>query len=412
MKKTVEWTAPSRVCATCGRKKVLDVDFPEFRPGERRKDCTKCFNGKRRKRYNGDVEAKPEKAVEETLTPVAEHRLKARVRELEAHNKKLVEELSEGGEYHEVIREVLAKQHEAPAARIKPRERKSGLREGTPLFLASDWHVEEEVKPEQVAGRNRYNLDIATKRMEGYFEAVRWNIKAQRQSFKIRDAIGWLGGDFFTNFLHEDDVENNLLAPLDATLFLQNSLIKGMDFLLEDEEIEQYIFPCNDGNHSRTTKKMRAATRSKHSLEVFLYAQLALHYRNEPRMKFILPTSAFTFLDDVYGRTIRFLHGDVFKYGGGIGGIFVPLMRALGRWEKTKHADLTAMGHWHQRVCLPDVMVNGSLIGYNAYAMAGGFPFEPPSQSMRMLDARRWTGPDIPLFFSDREDDIMNRRAA
>ena len=61
-------------------------------------------------------------------------------------------------------------------------------------------------------------------------------------------------------------------------------------------------------------------------------------------------------------------------------GITVPLFRAMGRWEKTKHADLTCMGHWHQRYCLPDVMVNGSLIGYDAYAMGGGFPHEPPVQ--------------------------------
>jgi hypothetical protein len=233
--------------------------------------------------------------------------------------------------------------------------------------------------------------------MQRFFEASRWAINQQRDTYKIRDMILWLGGDFIQNYLHDDDVEANNLAPLDAVLFIQAELIKGFQFLLEDKEIEQFLIPCNDGNHGRTTKKMRSSTRMQHSLEVFLYAQLALHFRNEPRLKFILPTSQFTFLDDVYGRTIRFLHGDVFKYQGGVGGLMIPLLRCLARWETVRKAALTCLGHWHQRINLPDVMVNGSLIGIDPYAMGAGFPYQDPVQSFRMLDCKHWTGADIPL---------------
>ena len=95
----------------------------------------------------------------------------------------------------------------------------------------------------------------------------------------------------------------------------------------------------------------------------------------------------------------------------GGGGITVPLFKSLAKWETVKHADLTILGHYHQRYCLPNVMVNGSLIGYNAYAMGGGFPFEAPVQSLRMLDATRWQGVDIPLHVSERSDDDMARAA-
>lgn len=402
----------SRKCSSCGSRKPLTSDYfpaqPECLEGFR-PQCLVCFNDKRKQQHGSIRPIKEPKPIEEKLAPVEEHRLKKRVRELEDQNSRLVADLSEGGEYNSLIAEVLRKQHERRPALIHPRERKSKLAEATPLVLASDWHVEEQVLPERVEYRNRYNLEISTRRMTRFFEAFRWGMKHQRDVFKIRDAILWLGGDFMTNFLHEDDVENNLLAPLETLLFLRDNLITGIDYLLEDPEIERYILPCNDGNHARLTKKMRSATRVKHSIEVALYALLAKHYEKEPRIQFKLPTSQFTFLDDVYGRTIRFLHGDVFKYAGGVGGITVPLFRALARWEKLKHADLTAMGHWHQRYCLPDVMVNGSLIGYNSYAMAGGFPFEAPVQSMRMLDPRRFVCSDIPLFVSEREDDIMNR---
>lgn len=336
---------------------------------------------------------------------VEEHRLKKRVKDLEAENRDLIAQLSDGGEYADVIAEVRARQGEVQP-RICPRERTSRLAEATPLILASDFHVEHEIRPEQVAGRNIFNLDIAARRIERFFEASRWAINQQRQvPFKIRDLILWLGGDFIQNYLHEDDNESNILSPTEAIVFAQAELTRGIEFLLADPDLEQIIVPCNDGNHGRLTKKMRSSTRIENSLEVLLYVQLAERFRNEKRIRFILPTSQFTFLDDVYGRTIRFLHGDVFKYGGGVGGLTVPLFRSLARWQSVKHADLTAMGHWHTRICLPSCMVNGSLCGYDSYAMGGGFTYEAPVQSMRMLDPKRWCGTDIPLWVSDAEDD-------
>ncbi len=413
----------TKVCkGPCGLTLPIDA-FPESYPGQRRHVCRPCFNASRdnrgKLRSAGDLPKNPRtnKAyepppprvhrVQETITQIEEHRLKRRVRELEEQRQELLKQLDEGSAYSEVCRE--ARSLGPVDATIRPRERKSKLREGTPLVLASDWHIEQEVVPEAVAFRNRYNLEISTKRRRNFFEAIRWAKAQQRDTFKIRDLVLWLGGDFIQNFLHEDDVENNLLPPLAAIQNWEGSMIEGIDFLLQDPELEQIVLPCNDGNHGRTTKKMRSSTRQDHSLETFAYAQLALHYRDEKRVKFVLPTSQFTFLE-VYGRTIRFLHGDVFKYAGGVGGITVPLFRATARWEKTKHADLTCMGHWHQRYCLPDCMVNGSMIGYDSYAMGGGFPFESPVQSMRMLDARRWISSDIPLYVADREDDALAMR--
>lgn len=396
----------------CGKVKPFS-EYLEHKPGKRRRVCTECFNDRRKGKTHGPVGGRRDgKPIirEERLDAVVEHRLKAENRDLRAKNEQLVAELAGNSEYTDIIKAAMAAPLRRP--RIAPRERKSGLREGTPLVLASDWHVEEEVKPEQVEGRNRYNLDIAARRMERFFEAVRWGIGQQRDTFKIRDLILWAGGDFITNFLHDDDAESNQLSPLDALLFWQSNFVKGLLYLLEDTDIEQFIIPMNDGNHGRepNTRRMRNATRTSHSLEVFMYAQLKLRFENEPRLKFILPTSQFTYLDDVYGRTIRFLHGDVFKYQGGVGGLTIPLLRALPRWESVKRADLTCMGHWHQRICLPNVMVNGSLIGYNSYAMGGGFNFEAPVQSMRMLDPDRWCSSDIPLWVSERSDDAMSKR--
>lgn len=423
----------TKVCTgPCGR--TLPADTTHFHPEKGGKfgvkgKCRECYNSTRNmkgklgplnppsdnRKTEKIIDKTPPRVihVQETVTQIDEHRLKRRVRELEEMRQDLLKQLDEGNVYEDVCREARDLGPANPV--IKPRERKSKskLLEGTPLILASDWHIEQNVDPAAVANRNRYNLAISRRRMQRFFEAIVWAVKQQKDTFLIRDLILWLGGDFIQNFLHEDDIENNLLPPLASIRYWIAETAEGLKFLLKELDFEQLLLPCNDGNHGRLTKKMRSSTRQDHSLETFAYAQLALMFKDEPRLKFILPTSQFTYLPDVYGRTIRFLHGDVFRYGGGVGGIMVPMFRALARWEQTVHADLTCMGHWHQRWCLPDVMVNGSLIGYDAYAMGGGFPFQPPVQSMRMLDARRWTSSDIPLWVADIGDDALwNKRAA
>jgi len=339
--------------------------------------------------------------VEEKITQVEEHRLKRRVADLNAQIKTLTADLSDARRMGEFVAEVEAL---PPVEGIKPREQRSGLAEATPLVLASDWHIEEEVRPEQVDHRNRYNLEISRRRMERFFEATRWGINHNRQVFKIRDLCLWLGGDLITNYLHEDNVENNLLSPVEAIAYAQASLGDGIRFLLEDEELERIVLPCNDGNHGRLTKKTRSATRIENSIEWLLYTMLAREFKDEPRIEFLLPTSPHTYYE-IYGRTIRFTHGDTCKYGGGVGGITIPIYKALARWQTVRQADLTCMGHFHQRTSLSDLIINGSLIGYSPYSLDIGARFEPPAQEFSILEPRRFRGLSMPLWVSEREDD-------
>src|SRR5690606_32151379 len=133
--------------------------------------------------------------------PVEEHRAKIERRntksELEEVQKRLLE-----AEKRQLVLDALNRPVKIP--KIQVRERTSGLREATAVMLASDWHVEERVFPESVAGRNEYTLQIAERRIQRYFEGAAWLIEHNRQSFQIRDAIQWLGGDLITGYIHEE----------------------------------------------------------------------------------------------------------------------------------------------------------------------------------------------------------------
>lgn len=338
----------------------------------------------------------------EALTPVEEHRLKVKNADLARQVKLLTEQLSDAQGYADTIRQ--AAEATESVEPISIRERKSGLLEGTAQVLFSDVHIEEEVKPEQVAGRNRYNLEISKGRCERFFQATRWGIDLNRQAYKIRDMVLWLGGDIITGYLHPDNVESNLLSPVEAIAEAFTRVKAGIDYLLRDGELERIVVPCNDGNHGRLTEKMRSAARVQNSIEWLLYKMLADHYVSEPRVQFILPQGAHTYFE-VYGETIHYHHGDEAKYGGGVGGIMIPLRKWIDRINSVRPARLHVVGHFHQRINTDDLIVNGSVIGYGPYSFSIGARFEPPCQDFTILDAKRWRGPSMGLWVADREDD-------
>lgn len=290
---------------------------------------------------------------------------------------------------------------------IERREKTSGLREGCALVCASDWHLEERVLPRQVNGRNKYDLDISRDRASRFFEGTLRSLENQRQWYKLRQMVLWLGGDFITNQLHPDNVETNLLGPVDAFAYAHKVLRTGIDRLLEDKELDQITIVCNDGNHGRLTPKQRVAARRQQSFEWLLYSQLREKFEGEKRLRWQIFEGEHEYLD-IYGRTVRFTHGDSVNYNGGVGGVTIPILRAMGRWNTVVQADLTVMGHFHQRISMPDLIINGSLIGYSPYSMRIGARFEMPAQEFTVLDSRRFKSVSLPLWVSSPKDDRLS----
>lgn len=385
-------------CA-CGRPR----DVPDGNGGTR-PDCRACFNAKRaaNRRTGRPPGPVPGGVPAVDLSALEQHRLKNRVTELEERNRDLLKQLDALDGFKEL--QAIAAEARAKVRPIEPRERKSGLREATALALASDWHIEERVLPAQVSGRNRYDLAISKERTTRFFEAVRRANDFNRQWFKIRNLVLWLGGDFITGYLHDDNRESNLLPPPQALARAEVDIGDGIEFLLKDDELDQLDIPCSHGNHERISDTNRSATLVEASLGWLLYTNLARRFAGDPRVRFLIAQGDHEYLD-IYGRTVRFTHGQTVRYSGGIGGVTIPLLKAVARWDTVRRAHLTCVGHFHQLIQLYNLMLNGSLIGYNTYAMSIGAPFEPPAQAYRVLDSQRFGSVSLPLWVSKREDD-------
>lgn len=272
--------------------------------------------------------------------------------------------------------------------RIEPRSG-SGTSEATPIIVASDWHCEETVTPAQVSGLNEVTLEIIDRRITRFFQASLNLIQNHlNPGVTIHTVILALLGDFVTNDIHDaESAESNSLLPVDAIIWVQNRLIAGINFYLANSPYD-FVIPCKVGNHSRTTKKTRFGSEAGHSLESLMYVHLAAYYRAEPRVRFVIDNGYHTYID-VYDQVVRFHHGHALKYQGGIGGLFIPAYKAISQWQKGRHADLDIFGHFHQSKDGGNFICNGSLIGYNAFALSIKADYEPPRQTLLLVDKKR-----------------------
>lgn len=261
------------------------------------------------------------------------------------------------------------------------------LSEATAFLIASDWHYEEEVVASTVNGLNSFNLNIANKRIEKFFQNSLKLIKMAQQDVTIKNIVLALLGDFISGNIHEDILMSCKLQPIIACREVQKQIASGIDFLLENTDCD-LVIPCCVGNHSRITKGQMIANEIGNALETGIYGNLAWYYEKNKRVKFILQGGYHVYLD-VYDKKIRFHHGHDIRYMGGIGGLYIPVNKAIAQWNKGIRADIDVFGHWHQSKMDGHFISNGSLIGYNAYAISIKADYEDPQQIFFLIDKER-----------------------
>lgn len=276
----------------------------------------------------------------------------------------------------------------------------------TALVVLSDWHVEETVSLEQTSGLNEYTLEIAEKRIEELAERIATLVEHERHLVKLNRIVIAALGDFISGHIHEELLETTSLAPL-AAMRWAASRLRGIIDMAADMAHE-VIVVTQPGNHGRSNHgKPRASTEHDHSFEQNAYLVMAAseHRKN---VTWHVSEGYLGYLD-LDGFAVRYHHGHAIKYGGGVGGITIPVNKAIAQWNRSKHADLDIFGHWHQFGWLRGRYVsNGSLIGMNAYGIRIKAESEPPCQSFVVIDhGRREVTKALPIF-CDR--DLQRRR--
>lgn len=266
------------------------------------------------------------------------------------------------------------------------KNRNNGVRYAVALF--SDAHIEETVEPASVLGKNEYNVEIAEKRVKNYFT----NLATCINKDHVEELIFACLGDVISGFIHDELAQTNGLTPSEATVKAQSLIYCGLDFLCKNTNLESIKFIGIVGNHSRTTKKIQHSNGYKMSYEWIMYHNIkSMCEITGLPVEFNIPESEMAVADMPDGNRFIFVHGYQIKSAGSgtVCGIYPALNRLAMKWDRTFNQDKIYLGHFHTCVSIPNATVNGSIIGFNSFALSNGFTYEEPAQMYEVFDSER-----------------------
>ena len=261
-----------------------------------------------------------------------------------------------------------------------------GVRYAVALF--SDAHIEETVEPASVLGKNEYNVSIAETRIKNYFN----NLAICINKDHVEELIFASLGDTISGYIHDELAQTNGLTPSEATIKAQSLIYGGLKFLCDNTKLNSIKFIGIVGNHSRTTKKIQHSNGYKLSFEWIMYQNIKnmCEITGLP-IEFNIPESEMAVVDMPDGKRFVFVHGYQIKSGGNgtVCGIYPALNRLAMKWDRTFNQDKIYLGHFHSCVSIPNAVVNGSIIGFNSFALSNGFAYEEPAQMYEVYDTER-----------------------
>lgn len=258
-----------------------------------------------------------------------------------------------------------------------------------PVLFLSDLHFDEVVQASQVEFVNHYNREVATQRIQAVFNNA-LELLTQKIKAKYSGVVVALGGDLLSGNIHEELAETNEATILDSILRLTDILQSGLQQMVD--EFGKLYVPCVVGNHGRIHKKPRAKFKVQQNYEWIIYQLLAKRFAHDKRVTFEIPESADVSFK-IFDVTFLLTHGDQFKGGSGISGIFTPLMLGASRKLKRQQAiqrpfDVMMVGHFHSYLHTANLIVNGTTKGIDEYAYQMNFGYEEPQQALFLVNEK------------------------
>ncbi len=277
----------------------------------------------------------------------------------------------------------------APPKWTVPKRVKSD--EAIVVAMLSDCHWDIQVRPEDVAGINEFNREIATTRTEAWAKGLA-ALPTVGPTASIKGLILLWAGDMMAGPI--DDL--HMVGSEDTTLgtMLYWSEIAAAAFKVLADAYGHVHIPVVVGNHGRQTMKPRTTLKARDNLDWMLAHMVRRLTADDKRITWQIdeaPTAEFM----VFEQRHVTQHGDEARGGGGIGGIWPPLMRMTAKKSQAytalgKPFRTLWMGHWHTATwgAADQFVVNGSLIGPDGYSMGLNLAPEPPQQVAALLSPR------------------------
>lgn len=280
----------------------------------------------------------------------------------------------------------------------------TGQSEATAMAMLSDVHPYCRIRPATVLGKNEYTPAISSRRQRKFWRKIVELVKIERHGTEIRNLLLHFGGDLINNMLHDDSKETNYGTPQEELLFELSEIESGLDYVIDEGEFDTITCVCSGGNHDRETKYKQYENQAEHAYTWTLYHVLERIYRKRMEREKLKTKITFDIaqgyhiIKEVYGKKVRFHHGDDTMYFmGGVGGPTIGINKAIDKWNQTESVDLDCFGHWHWSMYDQRFIANGSVCGYSPYALCRKLPFEVPKQWFVLLDKKHWINDIRPI---------------
>lgn len=271
---------------------------------------------------------------------------------------------------------------------------------GVPTIFLSDLHWGEVVDPNQINGVNKFNVEIAHKRLDSLADTADFLLGIVSQDMNYPGIVVILGGDMISGNIHDELAHTNQFNTMPTILDLFGKLCQFIGRMADT--YGKVFVPCVTGNHGRDTHKIWSKDRNHTSFDWLLYCFLAKHFEADKRITFLIPDGPDAYFK-VYEHRYLLTHGDQFRGGDGVIGALGPIIRGDHR-KRSRNGqidmayDTMLLGHWHQYMHLTRLIVNGSLKGYDEYAYSNSFPFEAPQQALWLTHPQKGITFRMPVY--------------
>jgi len=337
--------------------------------------------------------------------------LKRKLKEVAKENKKLKDQVLTSKAVSELVLEIKNSKLQSPKWLLDTSAHNGSI-SGVPELQLSDIHYGETVFPEQIFNKNKYNMEIANKRLKLLANnAADLLLNHMGNNPKYPGLVVALNGDLVTGNIHDELTQTNDAPIMPVVFELYENLIWFLEGLAD--EFGHLFVPCTVGNHGRISVKPQSKNKVYTNYDWLICKLLEKYFEDDPRICMVVSEGS-DIQYKIYSHRYRQTHGDQFRGGAGFIGPFAPITR--GEIKKRSSAitygedyDTLVIGHFHQLMFLNRVVVNGSVIGFNEYAMHGNFPYEPPQQALWLTHPSRGVTLKAPVFCDTGKDDITTQ---
>jgi len=335
-----------------------------------------------------------------------EDEVKRSTRFLRAENERLTEEAKE-------LRKLAAFYDSVRTAPIKPprwtvRPSTGKRHVGLAVAQIADWHLDEVVNPEEVLGLNKFDRKIAHQRIGVWLNKVITQPREYMKGVEFEGLVLPATGDLFTGDIHAELKESNEDKLLASVLYWMEPIIGVLETL--EREWKDVYLPTVVGNHGRLSTRPIFKGRVKDNVEWLFWSVVRDRLADRGTRVRVDVSPSMDFNVPLYGRNHLLTHGDQFKGGSGISGAFAPLN--LGSHRKDKRQRIAEMpmhtmviGHKHQLINIPGVIMGGCLKGYDEYAFGENLvpDAEGASQAFWVTTPEHGQTTWQPIFLQDRK---------